>query len=125
MKKLLLIPVLISLSVLVLPTIGLAACVLDNVCDTLAGERPDNCADCTVPVNADPIQTLNKVLNWVFTILLVFAALMIVVAAFYFVTAAGNPETLTKGREFVIYAMVGVLVALLARGFVWIVQKMI
>ncbi len=60
-----------------------------------------------------------------FTILLVVAAIFIIIAAFYFVTAAGNPETISKARNFVLYALIGVMVAAMARGLVYMVQKII
>lgn len=130
MNKPLLIPALATLTVLVsllvLPTIGLAACVDTNdVCEPGLGEDPNNCVDCQVKEGANPMATLDNVLNWLFTILIAFAGIMIVIAAFYFVTASGNPETVAKARQFVIYALIGVLVALLARGMIYLISKMI
>ncbi len=129
MKKLLLIPSLLTLTVLlgllVLPTTGLAICDSDRACEPQEGETPDNCADCVVPTSADPMRTLSSVLNWLFTILIAFAGIMIVIAAFYFVTASGNPETVAKARQFIIYALIGVIVALLARGMLWMVARMV
>lgn len=119
MKKLLLIPVLIS--VLVLPAVGLAvACDQDGWCDP--GETPDTCPnDCELR-EVNVMDTFDKIINWLFAGLIAFAAIMIVVAAYYFVTASGNPETVAKARHFVMYALIGVVVALLARGFVVLVQ---
>ncbi len=130
MKKLLLIPSLLTLTVLlgllVSPAIGLAICDDDRACEPQEGENPDTCPfDCTVKTGADPMKTLSSVLNWLFTILIAFAGIMIVVAAFYFVTASGNPETVAKARQFIIYALIGVLVALLARGMIFLVSRMI
>jgi hypothetical protein len=129
MKKLLLIPVLVTLSVmigfLVLPTVGLAACDSDEACEPDQGETPDNCSnDCAVPAS-DPMATLSNILNWLFTILMAFAGIMIVIAAFSFVTAAGNPETVAKARQFVMYALIGVVVALMSRGMLWLVLRMV
>lgn len=122
MKKLLIVPVLFSLfSLLVLPTVGLAVvCDNDGWCDP--GETPGDCAnDCKLR-EVNVMETFNKIVDWLFAGLIAFAAIMIVVAAFYFVTASGNPETVAKARHFVIYALIGVIVALLARGLVVLVQ---
>lgn len=73
----------------------------------------------------DVIAALNRIVNWLLTILVIVAAIMIVVAGYYFVTAAGNPEQITKARNFILYALIGVVVALLARGMVFLVQKMV
>lgn len=129
MKKPLLIPVALTLTVLfgllILPASGLAICDNDNACEPQEGEDPGTCDDCIVKTGADPMRTLSNVLNWLFTILIAFAGIMIVIAAFYFVTASGNPETVAKARQFVIYALIGVVVALLARGMIWLVSRMI
>jgi len=118
MKKLLTILVLIS--ILAFPAMGvLAACNGDNVCQT--NEGPD-CSDCQAPT-LGVIETFDRIIDILFTSLLFFAAIMIVVAAYYFVTAAGNPETVSKARHFVMYALIGVTVALLARGLVVFVNK--
>ncbi len=75
----------------------------------------------TVPV----MQVLNRIVDWLFTILLVVAAIFIIIAAFYFITAAGNPETIAKARNFVLYALVGVAVAVASRGLVVLVQQIV
>ena len=64
--------------------------------------------------------TILKYLIW---ILVVVAAISIVIAGYYFVTAGGNPDTISKARNFVLYALIGVLIAVLARGLVWFVMK--
>lgn len=108
MKKILLIPILFSLSVL--PVI-----VLAQVGYTGATTAPD----------LDVLTVLDNIINWLFTFLLIFAAIMIIVAAYYFVTASGNPESVSKARHFVIYALIGVVVAFLARGLVVLVGQIV
>jgi phosphoglycerol transferase MdoB-like AlkP superfamily enzyme len=68
---------------------------------------------------------LTKIVNWLITILLVVAALFIVLAAFTFVTAGGDPEKINTARNQVLYALIGVGVALLAWGLVALVKKII
>lgn len=53
--------------------------------------------------------------NLVFLVLTALAVIMIIVAGFFMVTAAGKPEQFGKGRQLAIYAIIGILVALLAR----------
>ena len=64
---------------------------------------------------------LYRVMNWLFTILLVVAAIFIIIAAYMFVTAAGDPDKTKTARNFVLYALIGVLVAFGARGLVSLV----
>lgn len=68
---------------------------------------------------------LDSIVNWVFTILLVVAALFIVLAAFTFVTAGGDPEKVNTARNQVLYAIIGVAVAFLARGLVALVRTIV
>lgn len=53
--------------------------------------------------------------NWVFTILVVLSVFMILMAAFQFVTGGDNPEEISKARQKIIWAAVGIVIALLAR----------
>jgi len=70
----------------------------------------------------DVQRTLEAVTNYLFGILLVIAAIFIIIAAFMFVTASGDPDKTKTARNFVLYALIGVLVAFLARGLVMFVS---
>ena len=70
----------------------------------------------------DIIDLIESVINWVFTIVMFLAVLFIILAAFFYITAAGNPETIGKGKTMLIYALVGIAVALLARGLPILIQ---
>ena len=62
------------------------------------------------------------VVRWVYIIFFVIAVLMILFAAFTYLTAAGNEEKVKKARDSIIYAAVAVAVALLAVGFEQIIR---
>ncbi len=79
-------------------------------------------APAQAPTN-DVISVLNNIINWLFAILLIIAALAIIIAAYKFVTAQGDPEKVASARQFVLYALIGVLVAILARGLVALVGR--
>jgi len=55
--------------------------------------------------------------NWVFAIFLALSIIYIILAAFQFVTGGGNPEQVSAARQKLIYAAVGIAIALLAAGF--------
>jgi len=61
------------------------------------------------------LNTIYSVIDWVFYVLLAVVVVMIVIGGFYFVTAAGDPERASKGRQLIIYALIGLIIALLAR----------
>lgn len=55
--------------------------------------------------------------NWVFAIFLAISLIYIVLAAFQFVTGGGDPVQVSAARQKLIYAAIGIAVALLAAGF--------
>ena len=73
----------------------------------------------------DVIDLIERVTTWVFTIVMALAILFIVLAAFFYITAAGNPETIGKGKTMLIYALVGIAVAVLARGLPLLIQAIL
>jgi hypothetical protein len=77
-------------------------------------------ADATAPT-LDIMLLLDDITNWLFTLLLVIAAICIIIAAYYFVTAQGDADKTKTARNFVLYAVIGVLVAFAARGLVYFV----
>lgn len=100
MKKF--ISVLIGIAILVLPV-----AVLD--------------ATTTAPT-VDLITALGTVANVMFAILIALAAAFIIYAGFNFVTAAGDPEKAEKARSAIIFAIIGIVIAILAKGIVAFVQ---
>ena len=111
MKKILLTAVLISL--LIVPAVNVLAANTTGG----AAESP--------PANLDVMVVLERIVDWLFTILLVVAAIFIIIAAYYFVTASGNPETVSKARNFVMYALIGIAVAVASRGLVALVRTIV
>lgn len=68
------------------------------------------------------VDTVRFIVRWVYIIFFVIAVLMILFAAFTYLTAAGNEEKVKKARDSIIYAAVAVAVALLAVGFEQIIR---
>lgn len=79
----------------------------------------------TLPQTADLVGVMQTVANWLFTILMAAAAISIVAAAFMFIGSGGDSEKMATARTWVLYALVGVLVALLAQVLVNFVDSMI
>jgi len=72
---------------------------------------PGEGAPKTVPTAVSVIGTLYAIVNWIFTILLISAVISILISGFFFITSAGDPEKFKKARMFLLYAVIGVLVA--------------
>lgn len=85
-------------------------------CD--ACQRQGHDAGCGLPtVNAGSNQ-LNDILRIAFAVLAALAVLFIVIAGFRMIIAQGNPQEVSKAKSTIVYALAGLLVALLAEAFV-------
>ena len=63
--------------------------------------------------------------DWIFTALLVVAAIFLVIAGYRFVFAGGNEENVKKARQMLLNALIGVAVALGAKGLVAIIGSLV
>jgi len=66
----------------------------------------------------DLMTALGKVADILFNILIAVAAVFIVWAGISFVTAGGDAEKVEKARSMIMYAVIGIIVAILAKGIV-------
>lgn len=96
---------IVSSSLLTLPTIGLAQ----------VGAAP----------TVDVLRALDDITNWLFAILLIVAVIYLIIAGYFFITAMGDPDKVSKARMMVLWSMVGVLVAVAAKGLVMLVRRMV
>ena len=66
-------------------------------------------------------EAIANVLNWLYSILMSVAIIFLIYGAFLFVTASGNEEQVGKGKQIILWALIGVIVALLANSAVnWV-----
>jgi hypothetical protein len=120
MKKIL--SVLFLTGLLAMPLIALATPEED--CTAGGGQwnpTTQKCFVSSVKNIGDIIGLINKIGNWIFAAVLAISALFLIVAGFLFVTAGGNPENVIKARQMLINALIGVAIALAARGLVAVV----
>ena len=79
-------------------------------------------APVTGPTSLDQITSLiQKILNWVAGIVIFIAIIMLLYAAILFLTAGGSEDRVKKAKNYLIYAIVGIAVAVLA----WTVTPLI
>ena len=65
------------------------------------------------------------VLNWVFWFIIVLSIIFTLVAAFRYLTAAGDPEKVKRAGATLLYVVVAVIVALIAKGLPLIVSQFV
>ena len=92
--------------------IGIPACTTaiasnaSSACDFVAVPE---CGMCCV------LNTVYNVTDWIFIFLVVIVAVFVLIGAFNFITSAGDPEKTKSGRNYILYAAVGLAVAFLAK----------
>ena len=69
----------------------------------------DSCGLCCV------LGTIYNITDWVFVFLVALVAIFVIAGAFFFITSAGDPEKTKTGRNYILYAAVGLVVAFLAK----------
>ena len=78
-----------------------------------------NCGPCCA------LDTIYTVTDWFFYIVLAFAIIFVVFGAFNIMTAGGSPEKVKVGRDFILYAIIGLLVGLIAKSIPYIARAII
>ena len=94
---------------------------MTKLADASATVNPSTCdTDCStgLPKVGASSTNLQHILSITFGILAVVAVLFVIIAALKFVTASGDPQEVTKARNTIIYALVGLIIAISAEVFV-------
>ncbi|MDD5098679.1 MAG: hypothetical protein PHD31_03120 [Candidatus Pacebacteria bacterium] len=89
---------------------------------TGAGTSANGLYDCGICCLLNSVYTVT---DWIFIFLMALSALMIIIGAFNYVTSAGDPGKTEKGRNYIMYAAIGIAVALFAKAIPAIVKMMI
>lgn len=74
---------------------------------------------------SDVIRILERFLSWMFTIFLIIAAIFIILAAFNYLTAGGDDEKIKTAKKQFIYAIVAIVIALIATGVRFVVEQLL
>lgn len=124
MKKILSALILVGLlTVLLAPIVTSAAVGIPSSC-TLKYDFSAVKAACTsaavIALDSDNgvcciLNTVYNVSDWIFVILVGVAVVFIAFGGLKIVTAGGSSESVEQGRNFILYAIVGLVVALLAK----------
>ncbi len=68
---------------------------------------------------------IGVIANWLFVILLIVAVLYIILAAYKYLFSGGNDEAVAAAHKMLLYAVVAIAVAFLAKGIVFVVQQLV
>lgn len=71
-------------------------------------------------------ELLDKIINFIFYIgVFGVAPLMIIIAGFFFVTAAGDPEKITRAKQMILWVLIGLLILFCAKGLITLFKTII
>ncbi|NIN92483.1 hypothetical protein GTO36_05785 [bacterium] len=73
----------------------------------------------------DIINLIDTAATWLFTIILAVAVVMLLYAAFRWMTAGGDETAIASSRKLLIYALVGIGIAFLAKGLVSVIRQLV
>jgi hypothetical protein len=79
-----------------------------------------------LPENLDDVVGIfENITNWLFTGLLLISVIMLVVAGYKYMFSGGSEENTSSAKNMIIYASVGLAVAMLAKGVPTLVSSII
>ncbi len=81
------------------------------------GHSADSLAECSLDPNDAPddvFPIVKNVINVILGVLGVVAVFVIILGGFYFLTSQGDAAKVTKGKNTILYGVVGLVIALLA-----------
>ena len=72
---------------------------------------------------ADILKVLNNIVKWMYMFFFAVAVLFILMAAYGYLTAQGNPETIQKVNKQILYAVIAIVIAIVSVGFDVIIRR--
>ncbi len=92
--------------------LGVTQCPVGSVTAPVACDYNNTNFSCGLCCLLNAVYTVTF---WIFIGLMAISALMIILGAFTFVTSGGNPDKTTQARNYIIFAAIGIAVALFSR----------
>lgn len=78
----------------------------------------------TIDTEQEVIDVIQRITNWMFTIFIAVAAMMIIYAAFIYLTSGGGEEV-SKAHKMLLYAAIAIVVATMSRAIVRLVENFV
>lgn len=68
---------------------------------------------------------LNTIVNFIFLIAIAIAPVMIMIAAFFLLTAGGDPKRIDTAKQIILWTVIGLAIILLAKGLISVLRQII
>ncbi len=70
-------------------------------------------------------ELIESIIRGIRTLALAVAPMMIIIAGFYFITAAGNPGQIQTAKKIILYTLIGLGIILMAEGIIEFIEVVI
>ena len=70
-------------------------------------------------------ELIEAIISFIFTLSVAVVPLLIIIGAFYLITAGGDPKRIGTGKNIIIYTLIGLTIILLARGLLSMIESLI
>ena len=78
------------------------------------------------PLDASSIEELiDSLINAIFWLAVVIVPLMIIIGALYYITSGGSPEKIKTAKNIILYAAIGFLIVLFAKGIISVIRDVL
>lgn len=74
---------------------------------------------------AELLILIDRLANWIFSILVIVAVVMLVWGAFGFVISEGEPDRLKKAKDRITYAIIGLVLAIFTKSIIAVIKSII
>ena len=83
-------------------------------------------AEITNPLDAESFEEfIENLIDFIFWVAVAIAPLMIIVAGFFFLTAAGDPGKVKTAKSIIFWTIIGFTIVLLAKGIISMVRQVL
>ena len=70
-------------------------------------------------------ELIDAIINFIFLVAIVIVPIMILIAAFYFLTSGGNSEKVNTAKKIILFTFIGLFIVLLGKGIVAIIKQVL
>jgi len=70
-------------------------------------------------------EIIERLVGLIFTVSIVLVPLMIVLAAYLFMTAGGNPQQVAQAKKLITWTLIGFLIVLLSQGIIVMMKQLL
>jgi len=68
---------------------------------------------------------IENIIKFIFWVAMAIAPIMVIVAAFYFLTSGGDPEKIRTAKRIIFWTFIGLIIVFLAKGIIAVIGQLL